>query len=106
MVVKLGRRQSTYISYIDSIKDTRKNLQIKYFSQVSSVIFSKNKKRAIGVKYIRHGIEFKAYAYKEVIISAGTYETPLLMFRSGIGPQKMLKKAGVKIIILKVYLIN
>ncbi len=36
------------------------------------------------------------YAQKEVILSAGTFASPLLLMKSGIGPENILNAAGVR----------
>ena len=99
LATKFGRRQSTYISYVEPILETRKKLKIITYATARKIIFPfntlKRQKRAVGIKYVRHGYKFKAYASKEVIVSAGVYATPMLMFRSGLGPSDMLKDAGV-----------
>ena len=101
MSTKLGRRQSTYISYIEPILETRKNLKLIIFADVTRIIFNFNKlgkpKRAVGVWFNRHGSSFLAYANKEVILSSGALGTPLLMFKSGLGPAEMLNSAGVNL---------
>lgn len=54
-------------------------------------------KIAYGVRYKRHGIPQIAYASKEVIVSAGTFSSPLLLMRSGIGPEQLLKEAKIPV---------
>ena len=39
-----------------------------------------------------------AYANKEIILSAGAIGSPQLLQLSGIGPEEILKKAGVKLV--------
>jgi len=51
---------------------------------------------AVGVWYYRHGKKFLAKASKEIIVSGGSYDSPKLLFLSGIGPQKELEKLGVR----------
>ncbi len=50
---------------------------------------------AYGVLYRRHGMLQIAHASKEVIISAGTISSPMLLIKSGIGPSEILDNAGV-----------
>lgn len=52
-------------------------------------------KRAYGVAYSRHGFPQIAHASKEVILSAGVFSSPLLLMKSGIGPQSVLNAAEV-----------
>ena len=53
--------------------------------------------KVIGVKYLRqNNTEPKfAYARKEVILSAGAINSPVLMMQSGIGPRKDLEALKV-----------
>jgi len=41
---------------------------------------------AYGVQYDRHGQAKFAFAEKEVVISAGTLQSPKILMLSGIGP--------------------
>jgi len=50
---------------------------------------------AYGVEYVRHGITKRAFAKKEVIISAGTLMSPHLLMHSGIGPKNHLEENKV-----------
>lgn len=51
---------------------------------------------AYGVEYVRHGVRKRAFAKKEVIVSAGTVMSPHLLMHSGIGPRKQLEENQVK----------
>lgn len=51
--------------------------------------------RAYGVAYTRHGIPQIAHASKEIILSAGAFQSPMLLMKSGIGPVDVLREAGV-----------
>lgn len=53
-----------------------------------------NKKRAIGVAYVRDGRERILFAKKEVILSAGAIASPHLLLLSGIGPKRHLQEKG------------
>lgn len=50
---------------------------------------------AYGVLYRRHGIIQIAHASKEVIVSAGTIGSPIMLMKSGIGDKEVLEKAKV-----------
>ncbi|CAG7818313.1 unnamed protein product, partial [Allacma fusca] len=53
-------------------------------------------KRAIGVKYTRHNLPQVAYASKEIILSAGTFVSPVILMKSGIGPARQTQAANVE----------
>lgn len=73
------------------------NLTISRYSDVHEILIDENKMAAYGVAYTRHGIESKAFARKEVIVSGGAFRSPLLLFKSGIGPRAMLTEAGIQV---------
>jgi choline dehydrogenase len=50
---------------------------------------------ATGVEYERHGVTKRALAHREVIVSAGPYQSPKLLMLSGIGPAEHLKSLGI-----------
>lgn len=54
-------------------------------------------KKAYGVAYSRHGFPQIAHAQKEVILSAGVFSSPMLLMKSGIGPENVLNAAEVRI---------
>ncbi|OBS20059.1 hypothetical protein FPOA_11780 [Fusarium poae] len=72
------------------------NLKVKTNSHVSKVLFSSEKSKdlvAIGVA-LQDGSTIKAR--KEVILSAGSIQSPGLLEMSGIGQSSVLAKAGIK----------
>jgi choline dehydrogenase len=48
-----------------------------------------------GVHFILNGEEFAVYAGREVLMAAGSYNTPKIMMLSGIGPAVHLHKCGI-----------
>ncbi|XP_051168491.1 glucose dehydrogenase [FAD, quinone]-like [Leptopilina boulardi] len=93
-----GRRQSTNDAFIRPIREKRKNLFIETEAFVTKVIIN-SKKKAIGVEYTnKYGKKKIVMAQKEVIISAGTVNSPKLLMLSGIGVSQELKKHNIKII--------
>jgi choline dehydrogenase-like flavoprotein len=51
--------------------------------------------RAIGIEYQRRGRTERAFAAREVILSAGVFNTPQLLMLSGIGPADHLRAMGI-----------
>lgn len=76
----------------------RKNLHVALFAHVTKVIIDETTKRALGVEFIRNGKKSAAYAKREVILSAGTVNTPHLLMLSGVGPREHLEQIGIKVI--------
>ncbi|KAF2349775.1 Glucose-methanol-choline oxidoreductase C-terminal [Trinorchestia longiramus] len=73
----------------------RQNLRIQADSQVTRVLFDDNL-RAIGVEYRHQNRVKRAYARKEVILSAGAIDSPKLLMLSGIGPKQHLESVGIQ----------
>lgn len=88
-----GRRQSTAKAFLTTAKD-RKNLHVVKYGLVQKVMLDKHN-RAYGIKYKRNGKTIKAYAKREVIMSAGAIMTPVVLMLSGIGPKEHLKKYNI-----------
>lgn len=79
---------------------------------LASKIITKEKK-AIGIEYLSGddlyeadknfdaneiGVPFRCFARKEVIISAGAFNTPQLLMLSGIGAAEELSKVGISVV--------
>jgi len=52
---------------------------------------------AKGARFMHGGAEFKASATKEVILSAGSVQSPQLLELSGIGNPEILERAGIQV---------
>ncbi len=81
----------------------RPNLTVITDAQVQKVIVeSKNdgseEKIATGVCYQINNKEFSIYADKEVLLSAGAFNSPQLLMLSGIGPKAELDAHGIPVI--------
>jgi choline dehydrogenase len=74
----------------------RKNLTVRTKLLVKKIIVEKGK--ASGVEVLTNeGDSEKIYCSKEVILSAGTIQSPAILLHSGIGDAGELKKAGVEV---------
>lgn len=91
-----GLRMSAEKAYLRPIKK-RPNVKILTRSLVEKVLIN-SKNVATGVTYTRDGKKFTAAATKEIILSAGTFNSPKLLMLSGIGPKKELNKHKIKVI--------
>ncbi|XP_031636920.1 glucose dehydrogenase [FAD, quinone]-like [Contarinia nasturtii] len=90
-----GRRSGTNKAYIIPLK-RKSNFKLIKNAIVTKILFNGN--RAIGVEFVRYGITYKAYARKEVIVSAGAYGSPILLQLSGIGDPAILKKNQIPVV--------
>jgi choline dehydrogenase len=90
-----GKRSSTARAFLDAA-EKRPNLQIVTDAMVDRVIVEGG--RATGVRFLHHGREQIVTARREVILSAGTLQSPAILMRSGIGPAAHLAGQGIAVI--------
>ncbi len=91
-----GQRMSSSRAYLWPIK-SRTNLTIINKALVTRILI-KNKK-AYGVEYIKSGKIHQVTSKCEVILSAGSINSPQILQLSGIGPKDVLDKASVPLIL-------
>lgn len=76
----------------------RSNLTVQTHALVHKVEIDANK-RATGVRYqVKGGAAIVAKAKREVLLSAGAFNSPQILMLSGIGPAEHLKEVGVPVI--------
>jgi choline dehydrogenase-like flavoprotein len=92
-----GTKISSNRGYLMPIK-SRKNLHVKTFSTVSKVLINPENKRAYGVEFINKNKKWVVYCKREVILSAGAYNSPQILMLSGIGPAGHLNSLGIPVI--------
>ena len=90
-----GRRMSTARCYLDPVR-RRRNLTINANALARSLTFEG--KRCTGVRYTVNGAEHNARAGQEVIVSAGSINSPQLLELSGIGNPEILKGQGIEVL--------
>ena len=90
-----GQRASASKYYLDPAKK-RKNLNIFSNAFVEKIIFEGKKAVGIEVK-ISNKVE-KIYAEKELILSAGSINSPHLLMLSGVGDANHLKEKGITVV--------
>ena len=89
-----GMRCSAADAFLHPAKD-RPNLEIRDFVFVERLVFERD--RAVGVEVVRNGVRETVRAEREVIVSAGTYQSPVLLMLSGIGPAADLGVFGIPV---------
>lgn len=92
-----GRRYSAATAYIKPIAKARKNLHIITSAKVTQILIDPKTNTAFGVQFLHRRILYNIMARKEVILSAGVFNSPQLLMLSGIGPADNLKAIGVQI---------
>jgi choline dehydrogenase len=90
-----GKRSSTARAFLDAA-ERRPNLQIVTDATVDRVIVEGA--TATGVRFIADGQEQAVMARREVIVSAGTLQSPAILMRSGIGPAAHLAEHGIAVV--------
>tara|TARA_Y100001934_G_C12386231_1_gene795971 strand:+ start:6316 stop:7905 length:1590 start_codon:yes stop_codon:yes gene_type:complete len=91
---KNGLRFSAARAYLNPAKK-RSNLQIIKHAHATKIII--DGKIAKGIKYLVNNNEKSIFAQKEVILSAGSIQSPQILELSGIGNPILLKKYGIEV---------
>jgi choline dehydrogenase len=89
-----GRRMSTARCYLDPARK-RPNLRIETGALTEALTF--DGRRCIGVRYSMNGEVREARAAREVVVSAGTINSPQLLELSGIGQPERLRALGIAV---------
>ncbi|XP_017142444.1 glucose dehydrogenase [FAD, quinone] isoform X1 [Drosophila miranda] len=93
-----GRRHSAFRAYIEPIRKQRRNLHILTLARATRLLIDEATKSAYGVELLHQGRRHRVRARKEVILSAGAFNSPQLLMLSGIGPADNLKAIGVPLV--------
>ena len=89
-----GRRMSTARCYLHPIRH-RPNLAIATGALTERVLL--DGRRCVGARYAIDGKAHEARAAREVVISAGTINSPQLLELSGIGQPERLRAVGIDV---------
>ena len=90
-----GKRQSVARAYLEEVKNYN-NLKVKNKTDVSKIIFKD--KKAIGVEIKNNNKTEVYYCNKEIILSAGSINSPKILQLSGVGDPKLLKQNNIEVI--------
>jgi choline dehydrogenase-like flavoprotein len=90
-----GRRCSAAAAYLNPAR-SRLNLTVETEARCEKILIED--RRATGVRY-QKGRETKIVrARREVVVSAGAFQSPQILMLSGIGPADQLRKCGVDVV--------
>ncbi|MBZ9697783.1 MULTISPECIES: GMC family oxidoreductase [unclassified Mesorhizobium] len=92
---KNGRRMSAARAFLRPAMK-RANVRVETKALASRVLFEG--KRAVGVEYLQNGQTRTARAGREIILSAGSINSPQLMQLSGVGPAALLEGLGIPVV--------
>ncbi|KOB65457.1 Ecdysone oxidase, partial [Operophtera brumata] len=92
--IRDGTRDSSLTALLN--KSKRDNIFVLKNTVVTKILLEHT--TAVGVKVLTAEYELHFYADKEVIVSAGTFNTPKLLMLSGIGPKEHLNNLGIGVV--------
>jgi len=74
----------------------RPNLRVETGAHATRLLFEA--RRAVGVEYRQRGATGRARARREVILAAGSINSPQLLQLSGVGPAPLLRRLGIEVV--------
>lgn len=74
----------------------RGNTDLRVQAHATAIVL--DGRRAVGVRYTQAGVEKTVLARREVLVCAGTVNSPKLLQLSGIGPAAWLQSCGVTVV--------
>lgn len=92
---KNGRRMSAARAFLRPAMK-RSNVRVETNALASRILFEG--KRAVGIEYLQNFQTKTARAGREIILSAGSINSPQLLQLSGVGPSALLKGLGIPIV--------
>jgi choline dehydrogenase-like flavoprotein len=90
-----GERCSAAAGYLHPIMAQRPNLTVITGAHATELLWSEQ--RISGVAYRRGSHALQVHAKAEVVLCAGTFQTPQLLMLSGIGPAQHLLSLGIEV---------
>lgn len=93
--IRKGWRSSAASAFLKPARH-RPNLTVRTKALVSRVLFEN--RRAVGVEWRTGSEKSEARCRREVILSAGTIQSPQILQLSGIGPGELLNGLGIPVI--------
>ncbi len=89
-----GRRWNGVSAYLDCLANNPK-FAVETDATVARLIIEKG--RCTGVVFVQNGLEKTVHASADVLMAAGSYNTPKILMLSGIGAAAHLQSHGVKV---------
>ncbi|KAL2872637.1 GMC family oxidoreductase [Aspergillus lucknowensis] len=90
-------RSSSETSFLKRATDET-SIKVYTHTLAKRIVFDQSTSTATGVKIETKGKTFTLTSRKEVILSAGVFQSPQLLMASGIGPKQTLERHGIPII--------
>ncbi|MFL9458859.1 GMC family oxidoreductase [Tolypothrix bouteillei VB521301_2] len=95
LTVKNGRRHSAAAAFLVPILQ-RPNLTVTTGALVTRLLFEGT--RTVGVEYLHEGLLHQVRVNREVILSAGSFDSPKLLMLSGIGNAAYLQALEISVV--------
>jgi len=95
ITTRKGRRESAATAFLKPALG-RSNLRVLTEAHATRILFED--RRAVGVEYLHKGQTFQARAGREVVLSAGAVNSPMLLQLSGVGPEALLRRLGIPVV--------
>ncbi|KQZ14229.1 choline dehydrogenase [Mesorhizobium sp. Root554] len=92
---KNGRRMSAARAFLRPAMK-RPNVRVETNALATKILFDGT--RAIGIEYLQDGQNRTARAAREIVVSAGSVNSPQLLQLSGIGPASLLRQHGIPVV--------
>ncbi|KAL4867928.1 hypothetical protein BDV12DRAFT_170570 [Aspergillus spectabilis] len=86
--------ETSFLRHANATKDT--TISVYDHTMATRIVFEG--KTATGVQVRTAGVKYTLHAQKEVILSAGAFQSPQLLMVSGIGPRETLQSLGIRVI--------
>ena len=95
VTIRRGRRESAATAFLRGARN-RRNLTIVCNALVSRIVF--DQRRATCVELIQNGKTRSVSARREIVLAAGTFASPAILMRSGIGDGESLRTFGIDVL--------
>jgi choline dehydrogenase len=93
-----NERETSATSYLNAaLNSNRTNLKVYTHALALQVLFSENK-TATGVSIRSGRLDYVLTARKEVVLSAGAFQSPQLLMVSGVGPAATLQEHNITVL--------
>ena len=93
--MKNGLRCSAAVAFLHPAMG-RSNLQVELRAMTTRIIF--DGKKAVGIEFVQNGEKRKVMVAREVIVAAGSVESPKLLEISGVGQGELLQELGIPVV--------
>jgi choline dehydrogenase len=91
-----GVRHSSYSAFLKPIED-RKNITVRTAAMVHRLELDPAGSTVVAAHIIHKGVSQRLLVNREVVVSAGTIESPKLLMLSGIGPASQLAELDIDV---------